>query len=273
MYVEAKSRTEGTGRPRWMGLLQGLLVVVVAGVAMLWLAVRISPWPAALLTRLAFDHGARVMYHSLEPHLPSKIYEARDQHYNDSDGDAYLDVYSPEPFDGAERPRATVVWVHGGAWLSGSKNDIGNYARILAARGFTVVAVDYSLSPATLYPAPVAQVNAALGYLEANAARLHIDPSRIFLAGDSAGAQIAAQLAVTVTSPEYARRMEIRPAIDRSQLRGVVLYCGVYDIHLINLDGMMGYLMKQALRAYLGNRDFSRTPHFREASVVNYVTP
>jgi acetyl esterase/lipase len=273
MHVVARPHAETTGRHWFAKALLALAVIAALLLGSLWVAVRISPWPMALLTRVVFTRGARVAYHRLEKHLPAKTYEQRDQHYDDSNGDAYLDVYSPQPFDSGARPATTVVWVHGGAWLSGGKNDIANYARILAARGFTVVSLDYSLSPTNLYPTPVLQVNTALGYLVANAERLHVDPSRIFLAGDSAGAQIAAQVAAAVTSEEYAGSMEIHPTIRQDQLKGVLLYCGVYDIDSMRFDGAMGFLMKEALRSYMGTRNYPAVANFAEASVANYVTP
>lgn len=253
-------------------ILPGVIAALVLFAVLALTADRLSPWPVALLIRAAFNRGARRAYHLQEKHLPATIYDVRNQHYDGSDPDGYLDVYSAVPFDGAPHPNAVVVWIHGGGWLSGDKNDVANYSRILAARGPTVVAVDYSLAPTSLYPEPLAEINTALTYLVKNAERLHIDPDRIFLAGDSAGAQLAAQLANILSSPDYARTMKIRPAIQRSQLKGVLLFCGVYDLDAVDLSGIPGFFVRNILRSYTGQRDF-RTALIAEASVARYITP
>src|SRR5690606_34597105 len=64
------------------------------------------------------------------------------------------------------------------------------------------------------YPTPTRQVNQALAYLVKHADEYDIDPTRIFLAGDSAGAQIAGQMANLVTSPSYAAKVGIVPTVD-----------------------------------------------------------
>ncbi|HEY8996685.1 MAG TPA: alpha/beta hydrolase [Edaphobacter sp.] len=254
-------------------ILSGAIASLVLFAALAFAADRLSPWPVALITRTAFTRAARKAYHRQEKHLPATIYDVRNQHYDASDPEAYLDVYSSVPFDGTPHPGPAVVWIHGGAWLSGNKNDVANYSRILASHGPTVVAVDYSLAPASLYPEPLLQINTALAYLVRNAERLHIDRDRIFLAGDSAGAQLAAQLANIISSPDYATTMGIHPAIERSQLKGVLLFCGVYDLDSIDLSGIPGFFMRNALRSYTGNRDFRATPLIAEASVARYLTP
>ena len=79
-------------------------------------------------------------------------------------------------------------------------------------------------------------MNTALGYLSKNEAALHVDASKLFLAGDSAGAQIAAQLAIVISNSPYAKRMGVTPYINRRQLLGVILHCGVYDLHNLHSD-------------------------------------
>ena len=101
----------------------------------------------------------------------------------------------------------------------------------------------------------------ALDYLQANAERLHIDPDRIAIAGDSAGAQIAAQLAALITTPGYAERVGLTPAITARQLRGVVLACGPYDLGLAGQVSTPAgrRLIKAIMWAYSGNATSSTT--------------
>jgi acetyl esterase len=115
----------------------------------------------------------------------------------------------------------------------------------------------------------------ALGYLQANAARLHIDPDRVAIAGDSAGAQIAAQLGALVTNPGYAQAVGISPAITTTQLRGLVLACGPYDLALAHQARTPAarHIIKAILWAYSGTRHFFDDPVFATSSVTRNLTP
>jgi hypothetical protein len=111
---------------------------------------------------------------SLEKHVPPALSAQLNERYDPADPDALLDVFYPSAI--ADKPLPTIVWVHGGGWISGSKDDIANYGKVLAGKGYTVVGVDYSLAPGKTFPTPIRQVNAALGYVVKNAERLRVDP-------------------------------------------------------------------------------------------------
>lgn len=200
-----------------------ILLLCAAGAV----AVKVSPWPSAMLIRLVFDHGGTLANAALASHVPPGIRSQSAVSYDPADADAWMDIHRPSSRDGTALP--VIVWIHGGGYVAGSRNDVANYARLLAADGYAVVAVDYSLAPEHRYPLPVHQINRALAFLSAHADRLQLDMSRVVIAGDSAGAQLAAQLALIVTSHEYAKTMAITPAIDAQQLRGVLLFCGPLD--------------------------------------------
>lgn len=246
-----------------------VLIAIVAACAIAYAALELSPWPAAHVYRWWMDHGGEGLNQALEDHVPTGIDARIDQRYDEHDADALLDVYFPES---TTRALATVVWVHGGGFLAGDKRHVGNYLRILAGRGYTTVAVGYSLAPGTRYPVPLHQVNAALGFLVQNAERLHVDPSHLLLAGDSAGAQIAAQLANIVSSPDYARTLGIAPSIRREQLRGVILHCGIYDLGLAKFDGLYGHLMRTIVWSYSGTKEFGAKARLPQFSLPGHVT-
>jgi acetyl esterase len=240
-------------------LAAGAVVVVAAGAA-----VRLSPWPSALALRAVFDRDAARASAALAPHAPTDLVEVIDEAYAVSDPDGRLDVFRADRQDALP----TIVWVHGGAFVSGSKSDVANYLRVLAGRGFTVVGVDYSIAPGKRYPTPVRQVAAALAHLLDHADRLGVDPGRIVLAGDSAGAQIAAQVASLVTDPDYAERVGIGVDLPREGLRGVVLFCGAFDFELSHGSSRLGaWLIDTALWSYLGARDHRSDPAAALASV------
>jgi acetyl esterase len=251
----------------------GATIVVLSAT---YLAFQISPWPSAFLVRRTMDKGGISIARSLEKHVPAGVVGLLNEHYDSADPDAYLDVFVSSNVEATAQRQPTIVWMHGGGWLSGSKNHVASYLKILAARGYTTVGVDYSLAPAKIYPTPLRQLNAALGYLAQNATRLHIDPSRFFLAGDSSGAQIAAQLAAIISAPSYAEEVGIVSSIDPSWLRGVILYCGIYDGENITIGTSLRTFIWSNIRtvfwSYMGTRNFRNNPKLTQFSVARHVT-
>ena len=244
-----------------------LLVLLLAG------SFLVSPWPGVLLIRTIFDAGAAQTSQALERHVPPGIVEYPGEVYDATDPDGRFDLYLPPPgaaADGGTLP--LVVWVHGGGGVSGRRGDIGNYARILAGHGMAVASLDYSTAPEAVYPTPVRQVNAALGHLAANAARWGLAADRFVLAGDSAGAQIVAQVANLTVVPAYSRRIGIAPALGPGQLRGLLLFCGPYNMRLDGHRGLFRAFMRTVLWAYSGTRSFEDDPRFAAASVIDHVT-
>jgi len=181
---------------------------------------------------------------------------------------AYLDIYTPDG-TGA-KPRPMILWVHGGGFISGSAATIADYAILLAHAGYTVASLDYSLAPGSRYPVPMLQDNAALRYLRSNASRLGGDPTRIVLGGDSAGAQITSQLAAVQTDPALARSMGLTAAVPPAALRGVVLFCGIYDMSTVGGSGFPA--MRTYLWAYTGTRDWTSYPEINQMSTVLHIT-
>lgn len=235
----------------------------------------VSPWPSALVIRAVFDRGAANTLAELQRHDDSTgVDETLDIVYGVAGADTSLDVFSPgagDPSRGAALP--TLVWVHGGAWISGDKANVRPYVRTIAAAGYTTVSVNYTDSPAATYPTAVTQLNSALAYLVQNAEALRIDPSRIVLAGDSAGANLVSQLATITTSSDYAATVGVVPALRPEQLRAVVLNCGIYDVRGIpDVPGLVGWGFRSALWAYLGEKDWSNTAGASQMSTIESVT-
>ena len=245
--------------------LIGALLIVGAVAA----AFALSPWPSILLVRAVFDDGAAKASQKLQAHVPSSVTTTTRQ-YAPGLPEAVLDIHQPAA--GAE-DMPTIVWIHGGGFVSGRRGDITNYAKILAGRGFAVVNVDYEIAPEAHYPEPIRQVNLALAYLSREGAALGINPKRIVLAGDSAGAQIAAQTAAVIVNPAYARLVGIEPGVRPKQIAGALLYCGVYDISEMGKDGgILGWFVQSAGWAYSGKRDWREDRQFRTMSVTPHLT-
>jgi acetyl esterase/lipase len=199
--------------------------------------------------------------------VPAGIAERRNLVYDEHDADARFDLFWPEV--GARG--ATVVWVHGGGWVSGSKDQLVDWARILAGRGHAVATVGYTLAPEATYPTQVQQVNRAIARLVAESDALGIDASRLVLAGDSAGASLVAQVAALASSPAYADLLGVEPAFERARIRGLVLFCGPYDTTTVDLEGPFGSFLRTVLWAYSGTRDFRANADFASLSVLHHV--
>jgi len=246
-----------------------LLAVVVIGA----IVGQSTPWPSALVIRSVFEQGGAATVAELNKHLPAApLTEHLDVQYGDGSagGNTTLDAFSPT---GGGDALPAIVWVHGGAWISGAKADVDPYLRILASHGYATVSLNYTIAPEAVYPTAVRQLNDALGYLERNASRFRIDPDRIVLAGDSAGAQLASQLAVLTTNPDYANLLGIQPALSADQLVGTILNCGVYDLSTMSdLTGIGAWGFKIALWAYTGTQNWSASYQGTTMSTVDFVT-
>jgi len=135
-----------------------------------------------------------------------------------------LDVYYPE---GTDKPLPTIVNIHGGGYVYGTKKLYQHYCMNLAQRGFTVVNFNYRLVPKIAFPMPVIETNEVLKWICSNADEHYIDLNNVFFVGDSAGAQIASQYCAIVTNPEYASLFEL--SVPAFRLRAVALNCGMYE--------------------------------------------
>lgn len=249
-------------------LLALVAIVAIAAVTVLY----ITPWPSVWVVRAIFDSGAKAASDALVKHLPEGIDAQKAVHYDPDDADAFLDIYRPAKLDPA---RPTVVWIHGGGFVSGRRGDIENYLKILAGEGFVVVNVDYTIAPTATYPTPARQFAKAVAYLDRNAEKLGINGDSYVFAGDSAGSQIAAQLANIVTSPNYARKVGIAAPITVAEMKGALLHCGVFDAAMLNAEagGFAGWFIRTVTWSYSGKRDWRDVPGFETFSVGNYLTP
>jgi acetyl esterase len=230
----------------------------------------ISPWPAALVMRKVFAASGAKLATALDRHAPASVLGLINERYG-ADPDMLLDVFRPASASG---PLPLVVWVHGGGFVGGTKDELAGYLKLLASHGFAVAAPRYSLAPGHRYPTPLRQLMQALQYLQAHAGQLLIDPDRVALAGDSAGAHIAAQAGALVTTPGYADAVGITPTVTPAQLRGLVLACGPYDLRLVRrATSPAGRLFVQvALQAYSGKRRFLDDPAFAAWSITDHVS-
>jgi acetyl esterase len=126
-----------------------------------------------------------------------------------------LRVYTPVAAGAGALP--TIVYYHGGGFVLGDLDSYGSLCRMLANASLCrVVAVDYRLAPEHPFPAGVEDCFAALTWIEANAPKLGVDATRIAVAGDSAGATLAAVMCLLANgakgNPRIGFQLLIYPA-------------------------------------------------------------
>lgn len=124
-------------------------------------------------------------------------------------------IYWPTPAKGCP----ALVYVHGGGWFFGDVSTHDRIARELArASGQPVVSVGYSNAPERKYPAQLDEIMHVLSWLAVNGKALGLDPERLVLVGDSAGANLVVSC--------VANRLNDHA---RAQVQGLVLFYGVYS--------------------------------------------
>ncbi|MFL6334305.1 MAG: alpha/beta hydrolase fold domain-containing protein [Pyrinomonadaceae bacterium] len=188
----------------WIGITLSLVTVVCAGVPVVG-AYRIAAQRGVSLSWRRYFLGAG------EAAALALIDVQRDVEFASPGGDPLrLDVYQPpyptprEPqTGGATRPLSpAVIVIHGGAWSGGEKSDFESYDRWLATGGRVVFDVEYRLAnDARRFPAQLADIKCAIGWVGNHAAQYHVDPGRLALLGRSAGGQLALLAAYTATDP------------------------------------------------------------------------
>lgn len=105
------------------------------------------------------------------------------------EGELKLDVYAPP--EGVVPNGASLIVVHGGSWNGGRRSDFPQWNEWLAAGGYTVFDIDYTLAPQPNYRSAIGDVKCAVGWVRENAAKFNAAPDRIVLLGRSAGAHLA----------------------------------------------------------------------------------
>ncbi len=143
-----------------------------------------------------------------------------------------LDLYLPAtPAPGAPLSPA-VVWIHGGGWTGGTKNEARakQICTTLTAAGYVAVSIDYRLGEGA-WPTNLYDCKNAMRFLRAHAAEYHLDPNRIAVAGGSAGGHLALMVGLTAGDPEFEPAGAATPYPKfSSEVRAIVNMYGITDL-------------------------------------------
>jgi acetyl esterase/lipase len=176
-----------------------------------------------------------------------------------------LDLYLPEE---AEGPRPVVVWIHGGAWWAGSK-DNAPAARLLATKGYAVVSVDYRLTGQATFPAQIADCKAAIRWVRAHAERYGLDPDHIGAWGSSAGGHLVALLGTAGDVAEWDGAAGGHGEVS-SRVQAVCDFYGPAD--LAGMPDRQAAAPDSPVARLLGAPASERRAEARRASPVSYVS-
>jgi acetyl esterase/lipase len=257
----------------WLGLARCAVVARRAG-AVVEQALREGLGPRyaeGIPTRAGEPHPPAIDWRRVLVPFPIRhpeVERVRDIVYARAGGrDLKLDVYRHRNHP-AGCP--TLLQIHGGAWILGSKNEQGlPLMHHLAARGWVCVAADYRLSPHATFPDHVVDLKRAIAWIRAQGAAYGADPDFVVVTGGSAGGHLAALVALTPNDPEYQPGFE---GVDTA-VEGCVAFYGVYDFTdhdgLWPDDGLRRLLERRVLKV-----PFASAPEaYEKASPLSRLRP
>ncbi|MGX7030133.1 alpha/beta hydrolase [Vagococcus zengguangii] len=206
--------------------------------------------------------------------VQTRINILKDIEYTSDYDNNIADIYYPK----TPGKYPVVFWIHGGAYVASSKDSVAEYAANLAdSAQVAIISMNYELAPSAPYPSQLLQTSQMARYFIENAQEFPmLDLEKIFVGGDSAGGQIAAQYLLTQTNLVYGKQLGVPKLIDNSQLKGALLFCGPYEINqLKKTDGksvLAKFLYRTVAWALIGKKDWQNEPQIDEASISAHLT-
>ncbi|HOL21645.1 MAG TPA: alpha/beta hydrolase [bacterium] len=179
------------------------------------------------------------------------------------DTELLMDIYIPE---GKKEPSPLVVWIHGGAWKSGSKENCYP-ALSLLKYGYAVASINYRLTGLVNFPAEIEDCKSAIRFLRANAEKYNIAPDRIGVWGASAGGHLAALLGTTGKIKKFDKGDYLEFS---SNVQAVCDYFG--PSYIPDMSNKISLDVENAPEEFLVRRIPGKAKKAEEASPLNYVS-
>jgi acetyl esterase/lipase len=204
--------------------------------------------------------------------LPDRIPTHADLSYNPAGHTVArrkLDLYLPAA---GPNPAPVIVWVHGGGWVFGDKRPAQKSILAQVGRGYAVVSINYRRVDEATFPAPVEDVKLAVRWVKANAGSYRLDPTKLVVGGESAGAHLAALAAVSGGEFEIPV-----PGWPDSKVKAVIDFVGPTELVSFMQGSVWGYLAGGLLGCPVvgqsgGNPVYAcAAADLRRASVTTYL--
>lgn len=177
------------------------------------------------------------------------------------------DIY--RPIDNSDAP--ILIWVHGGFFIAGDKSGVENVCASIAARGYTVIAMNYALAPEQKHPTAILQLDELITHIKLKHADLNT--SQIALAGDSAGGYIVAQYCAMISNVNMQSVANIHLNNTKGNIKACVLTCAPIDISMIRgINPKLDKLLPVFGRAYFGKGKWYNSEKFNHTKTIDYVT-
>lgn len=205
--------------------------------------------------------------------IKDDIEVVKDFKYKSQYSENYFDIYFDKT---SNNKQTTILWIHGGGFVSGSKEGIKVFASLLAKEGYTFISMNYELAPESTYPKPLIQVSEAILALKNLEFTYNvIDTNNLVIGGDSAGAHVAANFATLETNIKVQKILDLKPVMD-NEIKGLLLYCGPYD--LMKFDNLLGgeskiinYFVDQIGWSYFGFKNWRNSKIIEATNIVDLV--
>ncbi len=216
-----------------------------------------------------------------EEMLEEGVRRISDLRYDEKLPNGFLDVYLPVK---EKARKLTVVYVHGGGYIWGDKAsgdpNAGSNAFDaslpvqLSCAGYPVVSMNYALSPEYRYPMAIRQLSRGLHWLSQQGASYGLSMEHVVLAGASAGGNLAGVLANIETNPNYAEKMDIRPAFPVGTLKAMIFEGGLMDNRLFGVthNALYDYVFYHMGRVYLSTNELIGNDALAPSNVIDNVT-
>lgn len=167
------------------------------------------------------------------PKLPLGTKVLRDVAYVTNGHERHkLDLFIPA---GATNALPLIIWVHGGAWMGGSKDQCP--ALPYLQKGYAVASINYRLSQHAIFPAQIEDCKAAVRWLRAHAKENNLDPDRFAVWGASAGGHLVALLGTAGDVKKFDVGENLEAS---SRVQAVVDFFGPTDLTRMAQDALPG---------------------------------
>jgi acetyl esterase/lipase len=206
------------------------------------------------------------------PAFPSGVTRFADLHYVEQGHERQtLDLYIPTETKG---PLPLIVWVHGGAWRAGSKEQCQPLNQGYLAKGYAIASINYRFSHHAIFPAQLEDCKAAIRWLRAHAKDYNLNPDRFAAYGGSAGGHLAALLGTTgdIKTFDVGANLNIS-----SKVQAVCDYYGPSDFVYDENTALPQFIKRlndpqDAVPQLIGGPVKENRDPARRASPVTYVT-